>query len=126
MRFVQRRKIPDCLQLAFGEAIELEADLIVLQSPALEDVFYELLRERGTVTAINEFTGTVLWTGSDRKAVVLTLRHPSSYRFSGPWQAVWEREVWPQTRNGSQAARRCPGSWVSSTREFAEAMPTEV
>jgi hypothetical protein len=96
MRFVQMRKIPDCLPLAFEEAIELEADLIVLQSPALEDVFYELLRERGKVTDINEFTGTVLWTGSGRKTVVLTVRHPSSYRFRGPWQTVWDREVAPK------------------------------
>jgi hypothetical protein len=96
MRFVQRRKIPDCLPLAFQEAINLKADLIILQSPSLEDVFYELLREQGTVADIDEFTGTVLWTGSRRRTIVLTMRHPSSYRFSGAWQTVWERDVAPK------------------------------
>jgi hypothetical protein len=96
MRFVQRRRIPDCLPLAFEEAVELEPDFIILQSPAMEDVFYDLLRERGEVTDLDEFTAKVLWNVSRKESVVLTVNHPSSYRFKGPWAATWSRYVVPK------------------------------
>ena len=96
MRFLQTKRIPDCLPLAFHEALELKPDLIILQSPTLEDVFYDLLRLQGIVTDIDEFMATVSWTGSGKKCIVLTVRHPSSYRFRGPWQLVWVRDVAPK------------------------------
>jgi hypothetical protein len=96
MRFVQGRRIPDCLPLGFEEALELEADLLVLQSPTIEDFFYDLVRERGSVTEVDEFTGLVRWNVSERTSVILTTHHPSSYRFKGPWQVVWDRDIAPK------------------------------
>ncbi len=97
MRFLQARRIPDCLALAFEEAVELQPDLIVLQSASIEDLFYDLLRERGNVSGIDDFTGSVVWNSSGKKSLVLTVRHPAAFRFQkGSFEEVWDRDIVPK------------------------------
>jgi len=97
--FTQRHLIPSCIYIAVQEITSKKPDVVILQSPALENPFYGLMRQLGTFSEETDYSAVFTFADGAAKMTVITTHHPASWwrgkRFSS-FDAYLEEHVRPR------------------------------
>lgn len=95
----QRALIPACLPMIFEEAASIKPDVIITQGSGIEDRLYDLMRQCGTVNSDWLTTekpiraGTMSWSNSDKKTLLITSKAPAAFRYEGSWNKFIEEHL---------------------------------
>jgi hypothetical protein len=97
----QRALIPSCLVMIFEEAASIKPDVIIIQGSGIEDRLYDLMRQRGTVNSDRLTTeeatlaGTMSWSKSNKKTLLITSKAPTAFRYEGSWNKFIKEHIEP-------------------------------